>query len=183
MHKPNLHQPSVAQRGDEIFDIVDADDRVIGQAKRSDAHAQRLRHRSTHVLMYNSSGKVFLQKRSMAKDSSPGRWDSSCSGHLDTGEDYPAAAVRELREEIGIVTTPDKLVQRLRLRPQPDTGWEFVSVFTLQSDEAPSVNPAEIEKGDWFLPDEISAAMRLRPDDFTPAFRLHWAETRAYIEM
>jgi isopentenyl-diphosphate delta-isomerase type 1 len=182
MHKPNLHQPSVPQRGDEIFDIVDADDRVIGQATRREVHAKGLWHRATHVLMHNSDGKVFLQKRSMLKDSSPGCWDSSCSGHLDTGEDYPAAAVRELREEIGIVTTADRLVQRLRLRPQPDTGWEFVSVFTLQCDDAPSVNPAEIDRGDWFFPDEISAAMRLRPEDFTPAFRLHWAETRGYME-
>lgn len=182
MHKPNLHQPTVPQRGDEIFDIVDADDRVIGQATRRDVHAQRLWHRATHVLMHNTAGKVFLQKRSMLKDSSPGRWDSSCSGHLDSGEDYAAAAVRELVEEIGIVTTTDRLVLRLRLRPQPDTGWEFVSVFTLQCDEAPTVNPAEIERGDWFFPVEISAAMRLRPDDFSPAFRLHWAETRVFVE-
>ena len=55
-----------------------------------------------HVLVFNSRGEIFLQKRSMTKDREPGKWDSSSSGHVDSGEDYDACAVRELREEIGL---------------------------------------------------------------------------------
>ena len=90
------------QNPEEPFDVVDAQDRVIGRAPRREVHARRWRHRSIHVLVFNAAGRVFLQKRAQSKDSCPGRWDSSCSGHLDAGEDYDAAAVRELGEEIGM---------------------------------------------------------------------------------
>ena len=66
-------------------------------------HREGLKHRAIHVLVFNARGEIFLQKRSMTKDTFPGAWDSSASGHLDSGEDYDACAVRELREEFGLV--------------------------------------------------------------------------------
>ena len=77
----------MAQKGDEYFDVVDVQDRVVSQAPRREVHAQGWLHRAVHVLVFNRAGLVFLQKRSMTKDMSPGLWDSSCSGHLDAGED------------------------------------------------------------------------------------------------
>ena len=85
-----------------MFDVVNERDEVIGQATRPEVHRRGLMHRATHVLVFNSRGQVFLQKRSLKKDRQPGLWDSSASGHLDCGEDYDACAVRELREEIGL---------------------------------------------------------------------------------
>ena len=59
---------------DDIFDIVDCDDNVIGSAPRSLVHARGLLHRSAHVLIFTDSlpRKILLQKRSMLKDSNPG---------------------------------------------------------------------------------------------------------------
>jgi len=85
---------------EEIFDIVNERDEVIGQAPRQEVHARGLWHRAVHVLVFNARGEVFLQKRSLKKDIAAGKWDSSSSGHLDTGEAYDACAVREVREEI-----------------------------------------------------------------------------------
>ena len=85
---------------------------------RSEVHRLGLLHRAVHVLVFNSRGEIFLQKRSMTKDREPGKWDSSSSGHVDSGEDYDACAVRELREEIGLIVpkTPRTVVQDRRLR-------------------------------------------------------------------
>jgi isopentenyl-diphosphate delta-isomerase type 1 len=96
---------------EEIFDVVDEQDRVIGQAPRSEVHRRGLNHRAVHVLVFNQHGDLFLQKRSMKKDCFPGVWDSSASGHLDRGEDYDACAVREVREELGVqlATAPERL--------------------------------------------------------------------------
>ena len=96
---------------EEIFDIVNDRDEVIGQCPRREVHRLGHKHRAVHVLVFNSRGEVFLQKRSMSKDTHPGVWDSSSSGHLDTGEDYDACAIRELREEIGLVI--EKAPQRV----------------------------------------------------------------------
>jgi isopentenyl-diphosphate Delta-isomerase len=93
---------SEAQNLDELFDVVDEQDRVIGQATRREVHAKGLKHRAVHVLVFNGQGQVFLHKRSMLKDSAPGLWGASCAGHLDAGENYDQAALRELKEELGI---------------------------------------------------------------------------------
>jgi 8-oxo-dGTP pyrophosphatase MutT (NUDIX family) len=87
---------------EEIFDVVNERDEVIGQQPRGVVHRLGLLHRAVHVLVFNAAGQVFLQKRSMTKDRQPGLWDSSASGHVDAREDYDACAVRELHEEIGL---------------------------------------------------------------------------------
>lgn len=172
---PNV-KGAEAQRQDERFDVVDANDVVVGQATRGEVHARGLWHRAVHVLVYNRAGQVFLQKRSMAKDTCPGCWASSCSGHVDSGEDYDIAAQRELAEEIGLeVAVPPE--RWFRMEPSEDTGWEFVWVYRLANDGPLTLNPAEVESGEWLAPAEITAAIAARPAQFAPAFRLLW--TRA----
>lgn len=95
------------QDPDELFDVVDADDRVIGQATRAAVHRDGLLHRSAHVFVFNSRGELFLQRRALSKDENPGVWDSSAAGHLDAGESYAEAARRELLEELGLALGPD----------------------------------------------------------------------------
>ncbi len=178
MHTP----PSTAQRDDELFDVVDTEDRVIGRASRCEVHAQRLLHRAIHVLVFDREGRVFLQKRSLLKDSAPGCWESSCSGHLDAGEDYLTAAVRELAEEIGVCLPPEALVFRCQLPPSADTGWEFVRIFTARYDGPVTLNPAEVERGEWYSLEQVSAGLRERPQAYTKPLRLHWERVRAEVE-
>src|ERR1043166_7202136 len=87
---------------EDIFDVVNERDEVIGSRPRSEVHRLGLLHRVVHILVSNSRAEIFLQKRSMKKDRQPGLWDSSASGHVDSGEDYDTCAVRELQEEIGL---------------------------------------------------------------------------------
>jgi isopentenyldiphosphate isomerase len=86
----------------ELFDVVDEHDRVLRRETRAEVHRQRLLHRAVHVLVFNSGGAVYLQRRSAKKDTYPHRWTTSCSGHVDAGEDYETAVVRELAEELGM---------------------------------------------------------------------------------
>jgi isopentenyl-diphosphate delta-isomerase type 1 len=161
---------------EEWFDVVNERDEVIHRATRREVHATGLWHRAVHVLVFNAQGRVLLQKRSMRKDLSPGLWDSSCSGHLDAGEDYDAAAVRELGEEIGIHFDPgDSLPARwFRLEACEPTGWEFVWVYGLHYDGPIRIDPEEIQYGEWVLPADVTARLLARPNEFCPSFRLLW---------
>ncbi len=99
---------------EEIFDVVNERDEVIGQQNRGEVHRLGLMHRAVHVLVFNAARQVFLQKRSLKKDRQPGLWDSSASGHVDSGEDYDACAVREAREELGLhLAAPPQPTKRL----------------------------------------------------------------------
>jgi isopentenyldiphosphate isomerase len=160
---------------EEIFDVVNERDEVVGRAPRKEVHARGLLHRAVHVLVFNACGKVFLQKRSMTKDKSPGLWDSSASGHVDGGEDYDACAVRELREEIGlrVPATPKRL---FKIDACEETDAEFVWVYRCEAEGPFTLHPEEIERGDWFAPAEVTRWIAERPQDFAPAFVFIWSK-------
>lgn len=163
---------------EEIFDIVNERDEIIGAAPRAVVHRDGLRHRAVHILVFNALGEVFLQKRSMTKDSAAGKWDSSASGHLNQGEQYDACAIRELREEIGLVlcATPERL---FRISACPATGEEFVWVFRCQAEGPFQLHPEEIETGAWFSCNRVSKWVAEQPDDFARSFCLVWEHLRS----
>ena len=158
---------------EEIFDVVNERDEVIGQAPRSEVHRRKLHHRAVHVLVFNARGELFLQKRSMKKDCYPGAWDSSASGHLDRGEDYDVCAVREVREELG-VQLPAVPRRLFKIDSCAETGQEFVWIYQCQHEGPFDLHPEEIERGGWFQPAEISRWMEEKPDEFASALILIW---------
>lgn len=168
----------VAQKAEEIFDVVDADDQVTGTATRGEVHAQKLIHRAVHVFAFNKRGDLLLQKRSSLKDLCPGLWDSSVSGHLDSGEDYAVAAVRELEEEMGIVPTeaPEEIA---RITPCLETGWEHVRLYRVRHDGNLRYPSAEVETAIWFPLEELTAWIAARPADFAPGFLECWEKFKS----
>ena len=169
---------------EEIFDVVNQRDEVIDQKPRGEVHRLGLLHRAVHVLVFNARGETFLQKRSITKDREPGKWDSSTSGHVDSGEDYDAGAVRELREEIGLDLKPGTVatgasppLQKLfKIAACPETDQEFVWVYRCQAEGPFQLHPDEIERGDWLAPDKITRWVAERPEDFASAFRFIWSK-------
>ncbi len=168
----------VPQKSGEIFDVVDADDQVTGTATRAEVHAQRLTHRAVHVFVFNKRGDLLLQKRSLLKDMCPGLWDSSVSGHLDSGESYEAAAVRELEEEMGITaeTAPQEIA---RITPGVETGWEHVRLYRIRHDGNLRFPAAEVDAVMWFPIAEIAAWIAANPADFAPGFLECWKKFTA----
>jgi isopentenyldiphosphate isomerase len=158
---------------EEIFDVVNERDEVIGRKARHEVHRLGLMHRAVHVLVFNAAGEVFLQKRSMTKDRQPGLWDSSASGHVDTGETYDACAIRELREEIGLVLSepPERL---FKLPASEQTDQEHVWIYRCQAEGPFTLHPEEIERGDWFSPEAIRKWISTQPSEFASALLLIW---------
>ncbi len=86
----------------EFLDIVDKDDNVIGKAAKDDIYKKMLCHRIAHVLIFDDKGKMILQKRSDKVSFCPDHWSTAVGGHVQTGETYQEAALREYQEELGV---------------------------------------------------------------------------------
>lgn len=86
----------------EMCVIVDEHNNVVGAATRRETVSKRLLGRGAYVLVFDGAGRLFVSKRSAAKDCYPGRLDVTVSGVVNAGEEYKDTAARELQEEIGV---------------------------------------------------------------------------------
>ena len=86
----------------EFLDVVNGKDEVIDKASRNEVYEKSLKHRIVHVLLFNNEGRLALQLRSQNTSFCPGHWSTSAGGHVRSGETYEEAAIREMKEEIGI---------------------------------------------------------------------------------
>ncbi len=87
---------------DELLDIVNDEDIITGQEMRSTVHQLGLQHRGVHVFLFSREGKMLVQKRSADRATSPSALDCSVSEHVKAGESYLDAAVRGMKEEMGV---------------------------------------------------------------------------------
>ena len=157
------------QSPDEIFDVCDAEDRVIGQARRADVHANNLLHRAVHVWVFRSTGQLVAQRRSASKDQYPNALTSSASGHLDAGEDYLIAAIRELGEELGL--TGVSLSFAVKLAASSETAYEHTVLYTLKTDAPLSPNAGEVAGLELYTKDELARELERPGDNLSPPFR------------
>jgi len=154
----------------EILDVVDAHDLVLGAMERGEIHRKRLFHRSVHVFLVDDAGRIYLQKRSFEKLEHPGKWDSSASGHVESGESYQEAAGRELEEELGVKASPEPV---LSVPASEQTGMEHSMLFRVRrrtTDPGPAPNPREILEGRFFGTREIEEGISSHPEAFSPSF-------------
>lgn len=150
----------------EVFDIVNEADEVVGLATRSEVHGDpSLIHRVAHVLVFDSAGRLYLQRRAPDKDVQPDKWDTSVGGHVDAGERYEEAAAREMREELGI--TGARLEPLYRYLHRNEYESEMVATFRAIWDGAILIDPSEISEGRFWELGEIDAADE---SIFTPNF-------------
>jgi len=141
---------------DELFDLVDLDDRVIGEVRRGEAHHDpTLTHRSVQILIFDAAGRVLLQRRSQRKDLFPGYYCASASGHVMQGEEYAEAAMREIEEELGI-TLLLAYVGKQVVRSEYET--EITALFLGRSAGPFAFHPKETDGGEFYPLAELQQA-------------------------
>ena len=108
---------------DELIDVVDENDVVIGRAGRREAYARRLRHRCSFILVRNGDGRIFVHRRTTTKQIFPGAYDMWVGGVVGAGESYDDAAWREAREELGVPDLPRPAFLFTFLYETPAHAW------------------------------------------------------------
>ncbi|WP_031075483.1 NUDIX domain-containing protein [Streptomyces sp. NRRL S-118] len=91
---------------DEILDVVDEHDVVVGRAPRGEVYARGLRHRCVFVLARDAEDRLFVHRRTATKLVFPSLYDMFVGGVVGAGESYDEAALREAEEELGVRGLP-----------------------------------------------------------------------------
>ena len=164
---------------EEVFEIFNEKNEPVGKASRSEVHEKGLFHRGIDLFLVNSKGKIFLTRRAKTKDTSSGVWGLSVGEHVKPGESFMDAAIRGLKEELGI--TNAKVVQikgpRLFTITYEDgkKDNEFDALFLAESDEKITMDKGEISEGKFYTLEEIEKKIE-EGRIFTPFFQIEWEE-------
>ncbi len=100
----------------EYLNIVDENDNIIGQESREKIHNEGLLHREIHVYFITPDREVIFQHRAKDKDTYPNLLDATVGGHVDLGDSYQEAVIREIKEETGLKVDIDDLVLFSKVR-------------------------------------------------------------------
>ncbi|MFD7132501.1 NUDIX hydrolase [Streptomyces sp. NPDC059894] len=161
---------------DEILDIVDEHDRVVGQSPRGDAYAAGLRHRCVFVQARDADGRLFVHRRTPTKLVFPSLYDMFVGGVVGAGEAYDDAALREAEEELGVsgLPRPEFLFKFLYDDGAGRTWWSAVYEVRCELPVRPQaeevawygfLSEEEVERrlSEWeWVPDGAAAYERLR---------------------
>lgn len=118
----------------EYIDIYDENNNPLEKSKeKTQAHEEMDFHRTAHIWIINENKELLLQKRSANKKSHPNCWDISGAGHIRTGEDVLDGAIRELKEELGVIAKKNDLhfIATIKSTKNPQNK-EFQYVYLLK---------------------------------------------------
>ncbi len=154
--------------------LVDEHDNELGTMEKMEAHRTGRLHRAFSVILFNSKGEQFLQKRALSKYHSGGLWTNACCSHPWPHEEMQNAARRRLNQEMGI-DLPLKFAFKFTYRADVDsnlTEHEVDHVFVGVYDGEPVINPEEVEEWKVADMDSIRKDVQENPDRYTRWFRL-----------
>ena len=137
----------------EILDIVDSGDNVVGQTSREEIYSKKLHHRICHVLIFDNQNRMVLQKRSNHVSFFPDHWSTAVGGHVQTGETYEQAALREYKEELG-ANSPLTLMRK-DLYQVPNGPAKFLATFKTNHDGPYTLEESAISSVHAFNLEEI----------------------------
>ncbi|GLX53548.1 putative Nudix hydrolase [Streptomyces hygroscopicus subsp. hygroscopicus] len=160
---------------DEILDIVDEHDRVVGQLPRGEVYGRGLRHRCVFIQARDAAGRLFVHQRTATKLVFPSLYDPFVGGVVGAGESYDEAALREAEEELGVtgLPRPTYLFKFLYDDGAGKTWWSAVYEVRCDLPVKPQVEEVqwhdfltdeEVERrlGEWeWVPDGLAAYERL----------------------
>ena len=143
---------------DELLDLVDNKDTVIGTIWRSDSNklneTKRGYIRAATALIQNDKGELWIPKRTANKKIAPNGLDSSMQEHVESGETYIEATIRGFKEELNLEITENELDFIGKVSPDNELYY-FVALYVYKSNDTPDYNPEDFVGYEWIRPQEL----------------------------
>jgi isopentenyl-diphosphate delta-isomerase len=150
-----------------IIDAVDRGDRPVETVKRGDVFALRANFRVAHVLVFDHSGQLLIQRLAGTRERHPLMWGSSVACYLFSGESYHDAAARRLPEELGL-SGPLRWIGKTSMN---DNSCEkFIGVFSAILDGPFNIDRSHISDIKFISLEDIGRAIHMDSMQFTPTF-------------
>ena len=138
---------------DEIIDIVNEHDEVVGAKPRSEIYKEKLTcFRVINAFMMNNEGKIWIPRRHPSKQLMPNVLDASVGGHVLSGEDYLEAFFRETHEELGLKKEQYRYTILDRLIPHEHKTTAFMYVYLIYYNQEPPYNKNDFSEAYWLYP-------------------------------
>lgn len=142
---------------EEILDIVDIHENVIGKIARKDSGrvaSEKLGYiRVTDLFLVNRAGKIWVPIRTADKVIAPSGYDFSVGGHVESGDDYMQTLIREVKEEINMDIN-EKDVEFISNITYEDRSYKQ-NLYLLRTDVTPTFNLNDFTSAEWLTPAEL----------------------------
>lgn len=172
----------------EQIDILDEFGQKTGEVMdRLDAHLQAKWHESVHIYLVNNENKVLLQKRSSKKSIYPNVWAPSVGGHIVSGDNMIETAIREAKEEIGVIFNDEDFVylgkNNASFNEKQYKDREFVNTLLANRHEDVDITYRNDEIDDlrWFTNQEIIELAIKNDPILLPSYHI-WLLVGTYVE-
>lgn len=158
----------------EYVVLVDEKDNEIGTEEKIKAHEDGKLHRAFSIFVFNTEGKLLLQRRALSKYHCGGLWTNTCCSHPRKGELLEKAVHRRLKEEMGFDCELKEIFSFL-YKAEFDNGLtenELDHVFIGIFEGEPLINKDEVEEFKWMGMDDLNKDISENPKSYTPWFKI-----------
>lgn len=156
--------------------LVNEQDEMLGTMEKYEAHRRGLLHRAFSIFLFDAEGRLLLQQRAATKYHSASLWTNTCCSHPRPGETIDQAAMRRLREEMGLSA---ELEQRFTFTYKAEMGnglieHELDHVFFGRTNATPRPDPAEVHDWRYVQVDELGSELETHPERYTAWLHICW---------
>lgn len=154
-------------KNQQMVQRVNELDQPIGTVRRSDVFSPGVAFRVAHVLVFNRSGDLLMQRLAPGHGRNPHKWGSSVAAYVLENESYFDAAMRRMMQEIG-VSVPLEVLGTIRMSDRGAT--KFIAVYCAVSDSAQLVDTEDIENLEYRHFEDVVDELKDSPSKFTETF-------------
>lgn len=162
---------------EEIIDLVNEKDEVIGVITRKEAHTNAaLIHREVDVIIVDDKKRILIQKRSQKKKVFPGLWVDSAGGHIPAGTNPELGAHKELKEELGFDTNL-KFIKKSFSKKSTESRFKYWYIGSFPKDASINIDSTEVEEAKFVTKEEyevIAKEQNLHQYLFYEIFQSYW---------